>query len=559
MAREPGPAHVFKILLFIVLPFVAAVLIAFFLIYVPDRQTSIIDRNYRVLETAKRQFQGLFRGRMIAFKQFRQKEKKCSKKEQDDEILSLSLQGERELYLHLKENSECTMPIQEIWTPLQKLSVFDNVVLVAPEVKHQIFYQWESPHTIPIVNFKSLLESAPSTPQPQQVGTAEPTPSGARNPLDMQQFMQTGARKYLEVEQFGIAYYLFLIPVSLAQALPQGTQLVPESLQNLTLAGLVRQQHFTKETYKLSPTLLAGIGFVLLMTVLAWPLLRLLYLQSAERLRGLDVRVLIVSGMLAVSLFTFFLLYCFTDLVHHKIFDDDMKILGDQLEKNFGEELESMFRPLTVLKDGIKEVCGALRCKENKLPDTAITKKLDDKLREEWDHKLTKKLQAKLETSPDLLHISSLLWISGSGKWVNRWTPEPLKQALTWNLKPSQWVQERRTRPGRPTSQSRRYFTDAQAGLLRAFPRSSDKSNSMYFTLEVVQSQFTGDTTVAMAAPVNEKAYDSHVVAVGSQFPSLTKAILPPGLSFVVIDDTGEVLLHANATKVIESPGWRHR
>src|SRR5437899_9854359 len=72
-AQERGTFHAFKILLFIVLPFVAAVLMAFFLIYVPDRKTSIIERNYRVLETAKRKLQGQFLGKIFALKTNKEK------------------------------------------------------------------------------------------------------------------------------------------------------------------------------------------------------------------------------------------------------------------------------------------------------------------------------------------------------------------------------------------------------------------------------------------------------------------------------------------------------
>ena len=75
----------------------------------------------------------------------------------------------------------------------------------------------------------------------------------------------------------------------------------------------------------------------------------------------------------------------------------------------------------------------------------------------------------------------------------------------------------------------------------------------MNFTLEVVQSRINGKITVGMAVPLrlgkNGATEKPHVAAVASHFRPLMQAILPSGVGFAVIDDTGDVLMHSDARK----------
>jgi hypothetical protein len=549
MRREHGATYAFKVLLFGFLPFVTVVFIVFFLKVVLVREPYLIERNYRVLETAGRQFQGLVRGGMIAFDWRRGKKELSKQCPQDAHVPSFSLKQENEtLFLYLKNYDDCPPEILPLVTPPQMLNFFDNVILV-DQVEKQMYFPWQSRRTVPVVDFQSLLASAQSTPQAKPLSAADgqgnqeraQTPPDASNAMLAK--VPEAFRAPMLVSHLGIKSRLFLIPISLNQHLPTGTQGVQG---DWLLTGLVSNQHFTEETWQLPLTLVAGIVFVLLLAVLTWPLLTLLSLSPSERLHGSEVRVLVVSGMLAVSLLTFIILYGVTDWIHQEAFDDDMAWVGSQLATKFGVELRHMFKPLTQLQTSIQRVCGTNLCNEIPPQDAAKTKQGDTKQREKWDKELQDDLRTNLGQDPDLLHILSLVWMNAEGKWLYRWTPKALQTPGTWQLASSTLGQDAGTNPNELTSKHRRYFQDAQAGLLWEFRL--DNRPPMRSVLEVVQSQFTGRITVTMAIPLDHKA-PPHVVAVTSRFPSLMEAVLPPGLGFAVIDDTGTVLLHADATK----------
>src|SRR4026207_2091862 len=69
MKQERGMIYALKVLLFGLLPLVAVGLFIFYS-YARSREISLIERNYRVLETTKRQLQGRFEGRTIAYRRF---------------------------------------------------------------------------------------------------------------------------------------------------------------------------------------------------------------------------------------------------------------------------------------------------------------------------------------------------------------------------------------------------------------------------------------------------------------------------------------------------------
>ena len=69
MKQERGTIYALKVLLFGLLPLVAVGLLIFYS-YARSREISLIERNYRVLETAKRQLQDRFEGRTIAYRRF---------------------------------------------------------------------------------------------------------------------------------------------------------------------------------------------------------------------------------------------------------------------------------------------------------------------------------------------------------------------------------------------------------------------------------------------------------------------------------------------------------
>jgi len=75
MKQERGTIYALKVLLFGLLPLVAVGLFIFYS-YARSREISLIERNYRVLETAKRQLQDRFEGRTIAYRRFISKKDK---------------------------------------------------------------------------------------------------------------------------------------------------------------------------------------------------------------------------------------------------------------------------------------------------------------------------------------------------------------------------------------------------------------------------------------------------------------------------------------------------
>ena len=375
MKQERGTIYALKVLLFGLLPLVAVGLFIFYS-YARSREISLIERNYRVLETAKRQLQGRFEGRTMAYGRFISKkdegtQNKCPPEDADPLWALQERQGTLWLQPACRDNDKdcpvcrnndtdcamCAMPIPELLTPLQKLNFFDHVILAEKqEGKYRIYYQEADTPTGPIVDFRSLLEQAQQTTQPKPSDAAETKrkENGAtQSNSTISAIAELGEILHgpRRAHHLGTEYRLFVLPVSLQQ------NSAPDKPLELLLAGLVSQQRFTQETHQLSPTLLTLLGFLLIIVVLGWPLVTLWYIGPSERLSGLHVRTLVILSMFAVGLLTFVILYSFSSLTLQEFFDTEIKQIGEKIQTRFIKEQEGMFGPLEKFQEGIEAFC----------------------------------------------------------------------------------------------------------------------------------------------------------------------------------------------------------
>jgi hypothetical protein len=549
MRQERGITYALKMLLVGLLPFVIGVVVIFYLHATHVQKPYIIDRNYRVLATASHQLQGRFAAQTIAFQWFIKSEKQCP---QNLLLQEPSLKKKEDtLFLFDQSDPDCRMSMPTLVEPLQDLKFFDNVILV-DRTGTSIYYQWERQRTAPVVDFQSLLASTQPTTEPRPESTDGQNNQESGQTLSNPTKLKEAFREPILVSHLGIKYRLFLIPISFDQNLPNLPPDVKVKKIDLLLAGLVREQRFMNEIRRLSPILLVGISSILIMAVLVWPLLTLLYLRPSERLRGRDIRVLVVSSLLAVSLLTFVVLYVHTDLKNRAFFDHEMQTLGEHIKTKFQKELTEMFNPLKKFKEIIEKECSKDSCLDD-----------DGKPKDETIVNITKELNKTLGTDSqkcpkdscldddgkpkdkvDFHKLASFLWINEEGKGLKRWTVKASENdKKKWELEPS-WTPRR-------DFKDRSYFINAQAGQLWNFHLPQDQSLKD-FVPEVIQSRFTGDTIVIMAVPLSlstEIQRKPHVAVVTSKFPSLTQATLLPGMGFAVIEDAGKVLLHSDARK----------
>jgi hypothetical protein len=345
--------------------------------WVPSNRRDLDDRNFRVLNTLSEQLSHAINsfdkimdnaadsgiGRNGSLKQYLSNvapELKVPEKKESDPVIGDDYgdppkigvradEGTHFLYLAFGNKSSG----YAIQTDLDKLIVklfpppdrnpFDVVLLSKSD--GQVIFQ--RPSSGLVVTRIDTLDRAPEN--------AKKGPPSTQ--LMVKSLSQASSREEVMLE--GVPYWLYSQPVkvSFAPADPKkksakipATEPIPEPW---VLCGLVRADHFRSQSQAISYKYILWLSAAILMTIAAYPFLRLHMSRCEERLRASHVITIAITTCFIAAVVTLAVLdICFWSYDFGPSADEDMKNLALAIDQNFGREKEKAF---TQLSDFYKE------------------------------------------------------------------------------------------------------------------------------------------------------------------------------------------------------------
>jgi hypothetical protein len=269
---------------------------------------------------------------------------------------------------------------------------------------------------------------------------------------------------------------------------------------SVRLCGLRQSTSIATEAWAV-PRPIQVVGLLLIFgTLLAWPAFKLRLIGPRERLELWDIRVLVVTALLGVSLVTFVVL----GLVAYKHVEDRLDGVAIEFASEFAKRFE-------------KELCEVAEATE-----TFSGGLTGRKLRVDCDHLGFQ--------SPRITDVATA---SATGS----------VRAACW-AKPAGGFES--VRPPK-TVRDRRYFRDVGNDNLW---RLTCGGREHRIAVESVRTRTGGHQSIAGAQRVGDRTRGIAVVA--ARPGSIIGPAVPPGLGFAVIDGDGRVMLHSDRSRNLE-------
>lgn len=429
--------------------------------------------------------------------------------------LSLKLKGGSFwLYPEYSGNtvSASASDINKLFNPLVRRYVIDELnetqerlfdeVLVAEQQDGRVIFERGQPG-LSIVSLDSLLND-----------------KGGKLELKLADQSSTLA----DVRFAGADYKLFLQPVRLT--LSSGTDDNDQGVR-WVVCGLTRVDHFKDETFAISYSVLIVFVFVVLLSVLSWPLLKLRLMGPKDRLRRGDFALTIFSALMGTALLTFFLLDTHAYISLEKTLDDQLEKLSANIQTNFHDELGSVLTQLRSLDEQI------LASKE---PDEAISE-----------------LKASKVSTPPMLMASPAKAPQPSGKanilaGTIDWEAAryPYFNSVTWadasGLQRIKWATGV-DRTALINVSDRAYFSNARDGKTWTL---QNADGDFEYYVEPVNSKTTGENVAVISTRVPRSSW---VLSMQTRLLSLMRTVLPAGYGYAMIKGDGSVLFHSDEDK----------
>jgi hypothetical protein len=303
------------------------------------------------------------------------------------------------------------------------------------------------------------------------------------------------------------------------------------------LCGLKSREQFTREAGALPRSWPVLVCVIIAMAVLAWPALKLRFMGARERLRTTDVYLLVVSFVLAAGLVTFFVVYSDVQRGLMARIDRDLERLANDIAGRFMDETAAAYTELACFNEWCGSVVNA--CEENA----------------DGYSKTPCSNQARAALYPHFKHI---IWVDGDG--FPYWAWKPQMPRVEASIVDSQAPVLR--------LRDRAYFVGVQKDRLWAahWPRlgtgcpapsslcpgvAAHPEQPMRMAVQSVQSRVDGENTVVVAVPLSTSP-KPQVALIAGQWLSVIGPVMPQGFAFAVIDETGQVLFHADSSRNLQ-------
>lgn len=334
----------------------------------------------------------------------------------------------------------------------------------------------------------------------------------------------------------GREYRVFIQPLRISFKRSRGADV--DSLRTWYLAGLVPERRFSEERLALGPAVLLALGLLLAVGVLAWPFLRAGTMGPRERLRVRHLLALVgaltlIGGGIGIAL---------ADLAHYERLERDIYRqtgrLADRLRENLRSEVRAALRQL----DAFTTTLSAQTAE--RFPGIPLDSLA--RVDPEADPGVLQKVRLPSSSVPDYPMLTMAYWMSSAGQQIAKWTP-------------------RRTNTSLVSVAGREYFRAIREGAAWPLDTLSDadsvtaahldpRTSRPYF-IESIRTWTTGEKSAAISTDVSwpdgsgipggDAAAAPWVGAVLTRLASLDRPVLPPGVSFAVVDSTGRAWFHA--------------
>jgi hypothetical protein len=360
---------------------------------------------------------------------------------------------------------------------------FDGVLLARRS--GEVVYQYRVPELG--ITHLSLLAAKGGSGDSRKPGAEsgeEKTPSFA------------SAASFRDVEIGGREYKLFVEPISL----PVGSRFAGGNVREpWLLCGLVSKDKFVYKSLAISSSLLLLILAPLVLSALAWPLIRLRLIGERQRVRIFDVLLLGICSLFGVAILTLSLLdaYAYTEI--RNVSQEQLRDFALDMASGVSKEIQAAHLQLADLQD--QAVPGGHTASQ-----------------EVWE--------------PRTLPSSNRFALIDEKGW----------QKLRWSAK----------KPRRPLNvHDRDYFKKVRDGKEWASPGSVAGKELGPFVVESVRSRSNNRRQAVIAAPAIAplEARGFKVATLTLPLRSAIDPITPPGFEFAVIDDTGAVLFHSSSDR----------
>ncbi len=325
----------------------------------------------------------------------------------------------------------------------------------------------------------------------------------------------------------GNPYKLFLYPFEIGK-------------QRLILAGLISQENYKDAYQKIPFNFIALIGVLILLLLIHMPILKIYMLSSHERIRDLDIRMIIGSYFIAAFVGFFLFSKVFLDQEQKIQNHAHLEILSERIIDSLDSELTTIDEQLKIFDQKFDSLCH--------LKDSFLLSMVIDTGIESYTNHLDSLFKPRVYP-----YLDNIFWIGSDGKWKARWAFKRV-----FNRSPMIDVKDRQ------------YFKDFQfhqALLLQGRAKDSfaiqptlSKLDGEYIITVVRKSNKLKDTLLELK---NRHAnVNPYLIGLGAEMHSVSHVLLPPGYGFSIIDEQGAIKfdskpgrpLLSNMLKEIDDP-----
>jgi hypothetical protein len=124
--------------------------------------------------------------------------------------------------------------------------------------------------------------------------------------------------------------------------------------QDLVVVALVCSQRASRDRLVLPYWWVVGLSFALVIAALSWPILKLLFMSPGERLKTIDVRVLVVTSVLSAAVISIAIVGTLTVWAVDDALDERLQTLADDLGQRLRTEVAVTTSAWSALRDAYR-------------------------------------------------------------------------------------------------------------------------------------------------------------------------------------------------------------
>lgn len=395
----------------------------------------------------------------------------------------------------VRRHAIATIPLRSILQPIfdqSLLSAFDEVMLARGDgsvifIDHEHARSALAPH--------GEEEATPEVLVTSLADLAEVTGFRDTKKLDIRA-LRTGTR-VSEIATSAGTYYLFTQPASAEMVATDADNLKQPEARRWIVGGMVSKRRFMYEVLAVSASGVLLVSALLLTMICAWPYLRIALIGPYQRLTVADVLLLGFAALIHGAILTLTVLDLLAYRSLREISDLQLNQIAARIESDLRNDLGRAVASLATIDSRRRDPIV-------KLADAAST-------------------PAVAELSLPNRYLTTVAWIDADGRQQRKWTM-------------------RKTTPLVNVAH-RSYFENAlkQRNLVTI-------GGGKAVAIESIRSATTGQTETVVAAP-SDAVKGLPVIAVAFDPVHINHPILPPGFGFAIVDRSGKVVFHSEASR----------